>query len=130
MIEVGRVCIKLAGRDAKLYCVITEVLDKTYVMIDGQTRRRKCNMAHLEPLSKTLNIKAKASHEDVKVAFKEMNVEIVDSVKKEKKSEKPKQKRKVPAVKKEKKEKAKPVKKEKVAKKVKAKITKKAPKKE
>ena len=36
MMEVGRVCIKLAGRDAKQYCVITEVLDNTYVMIDGQ----------------------------------------------------------------------------------------------
>lgn len=93
MIEVGRVCIKLAGRDAKQYCVVTEVIDNTYVMIDGQTRRKRCNIKHLEPLNKLLKIKAKASHEDVKTAFKELNVEIKEHKKKDKKTAKPIKKR-------------------------------------
>ena len=50
MIDIGRVCIKLAGRDAGKKCVIVGILDDKTVMIDGETRRRKCNILHLEPL--------------------------------------------------------------------------------
>ena len=41
MIEVGRLCVKIAGRDAGKKCVITELIDEKLVMIDGETRRRK-----------------------------------------------------------------------------------------
>jgi large subunit ribosomal protein L14e len=76
MFDVGRVCVKIAGRDAGEKCVIVEVLDDTYVLVDGMTRRRKCNKLHLEPTSKTLDIKAKASHDDVAKAFKELGLEV------------------------------------------------------
>jgi len=74
--KVGTLCIKLAGREAGNKCVIVEIIDDTYVMIDGNVRRKKCNIAHLEPLAQTIDIKSKASHEDVVKAFKEMDIEI------------------------------------------------------
>lgn len=65
MIGVGRVCVKIAGRDAGLRCVVVDVLDDKYVLIDGETRRRKCNVLHLEPLDKIVGVRKGASHEDV-----------------------------------------------------------------
>jgi len=65
MIEVGRVCIKIAGRDAGQVAVIVDVLDKQYVLIDGAVRRRKCNVLHLEPLDKKVDIKKNATHAEV-----------------------------------------------------------------
>ena len=65
MYDVGRICIKLAGRDSNKYCVIVEKLDDNYVLVDGQTRRKKVNVKHLMALRKTISIKPKASHEEV-----------------------------------------------------------------
>lgn len=76
--EIGRVCVKVAGRDAGLKCVVVDVLDKSMVLIDGQTRRRKCNVSHLEPLAQTLDIDKNASHDEVVSAFKKLGVEIVE----------------------------------------------------
>lgn len=84
MMQVGRVCLKIAGRDANLQCVIVDVLENNYVLIDGQTRRKKCNTKHLEPLNKTLKIKKKASHDEVIKAFKELNIDIKEKKSKEK----------------------------------------------
>lgn len=78
MIEIGRVCVKVAGRDAGLKCVVVENLGKNLVLIDGQTRRRKCNIAHLEPLPQKLDIEKGASHEKVVAAFKKIEVVIID----------------------------------------------------
>ena len=67
--EVGRICVKLAGRDAGRKCVIVEELDNHYVLVDGDVRRKKVNICHLEPLEEMLDIKEKASTETVKAAF-------------------------------------------------------------
>ena len=83
MIQQGRLCVKIAGRDGNLKCVVVENLEKNYVLVDGETRRRKCNIAHLEPLSQTLNI-GNGSHEEVVRAFKDLGVDIREKVKKEK----------------------------------------------
>ena len=72
--EVGRVCMKIAGRDARKKCVVVDILDNTYVMIDGETRRRKCNIAHLEPLNLAVGIKANASNEEIVKALKEEGI--------------------------------------------------------
>lgn len=93
MIDVKRLCIKLAGRDAGKKCVVVDVLDKKFVMIDGLTRRRRCNIAHIEPLKETLNIKKGASHDEVKAAFKKIGIEIVDK-KSKKQTTRPKRIRK------------------------------------
>lgn len=76
MIEIGRLCVKIAGRDAGRKCVIIEILDKNRVLIDGQTRRRPCNVLHIEPLKEMLKIRKGASHEEVADAFKELNLEV------------------------------------------------------
>lgn len=76
MIEIGRVCVKIAGRDARKTCVVIDVLDDTYVLIDGQTRRRKCNMQHLEPLATILELKKNADHATVIASLESIGVVV------------------------------------------------------
>lgn len=74
MIEIGRICIKTAGRDAGKKAVIIDILDDKFVLIDGETRRRKCNILHIEPLSNVIKISKGASHEEVAMALKELGI--------------------------------------------------------
>lgn len=76
--EVGRICVKLAGRDAGRKCVIVEELDNLYVLVDGDVRRKKVNINHLEPTEEMLDIKEKASTETVKAAFTKKGWNIWD----------------------------------------------------
>lgn len=75
-VEVGRVCVKLSGREAGRKCVIVDVIDKNFVLVTGPqsltgVKRRRTNMRHLEPTEETVDIKKGASDEDVtKVAEK------------------------------------------------------------
>ena len=95
MIEIGRVIVKLAGRDAGKKGLIIDILDNKFVMIDGETRRRKCNILHLEPLNQVVKVKKNASHEEVAKALKEIGVEARET-KPKPKSQKPRTKRKTP----------------------------------
>ncbi len=94
--EVGSLCAKLTGRDAGKECLIVKKLDNAMVLIDGNTRRRKCNVHHLEFLGKKAKIKENASHEEVMSALKGFGIKPIKRVgpkpKKEKKEEKPKKK--------------------------------------
>ena len=99
VLDIGRMVVKTAGRDAGCKAVIIDVLDDNYVLIDGETRRRKCNMAHLEPLAENIEIGKNASHNDVATAFKKIGIELKDKRTKEEsketekiKEEKPKKK--------------------------------------
>jgi len=85
MVEVGRLCVKIAGRDARKKCVVIDVIDKNFVMIDGQTRRKRCNIKHLIPLQQKIDIPKNASHEEVVSAFKKLGIEIKEKVKEKKK---------------------------------------------
>ena len=76
MLDVGRVCVKTAGRDATKYCVVVEVLDEKHVLVDGNTRRKKVNKLHLEPLSKTLEIKKGADTKTVHELFEKANIPV------------------------------------------------------
>ncbi len=59
LIEPGRVCIKTAGREAGKYCVVLEVVDKNFVIVQGpKVRKRRCNIAHLEPLPEKIDLKS------------------------------------------------------------------------
>jgi len=84
MIDIGRVCVKIAGRDAGKKCVVVEISDKNFVLIDGETRRRKCNIIHLEPLSQTVDIKKSAAHSEVVSAFKKLGIELTEKKSKKK----------------------------------------------
>ena len=84
MIEIGRLCVKTAGRDAGLKCVIVDILGNKFVLIDGETRRRKCNILHLEPLKDTIKIKKNASHEDIRKEFEKVGLKARDTKPKQK----------------------------------------------
>ena len=71
LFEVGRVCLKLAGRDSGRKCVVVEEIDSHSVLIDGDVRRKKVNVHHLEPLGEVLEVKRGASHEHIKKVFEE-----------------------------------------------------------
>jgi large subunit ribosomal protein L14e len=88
--EVGRVCLKIAGRDANKYCAVVKVIDSKNVEIDGQTRRRKCNIEHLEPLEKILKIKENASNKEVCDALTKEGFETKVKEEKKEKVSKPK----------------------------------------
>lgn len=88
MFEIGRVCVKIAGRDAGSKCVVIDVLDLNFVMVDGQTRRRKCNLRHLEPLETIVKVRKNASNAEVVTALKEAGIECSEKKPIEKKDTK------------------------------------------
>ena len=56
-IEVGRVCVKTAGREAGEKCVIIELIDEKFVEVVGTlVKNRRCNIGHLEPLEETIDV--------------------------------------------------------------------------
>ena len=69
--EVGRVAVKLLGREAGFTCAIVEVIDQSFVLVDGlKVKRRRCNVRHLAPTKNKLDIKKGASEADIKKAVK------------------------------------------------------------
>lgn len=70
VLEVGRVCVKNAGREAGKKCVVLKVLDKNFVLVASPSiRRRRCNVRHLEATDKVLRINEDASDAEVSKAF-------------------------------------------------------------
>jgi len=74
-IEVGRICVKLAGREAGRKCVIVDVMDKSFALITGPKtvtgiKRRRVNINHIEPVQDKVEIKRGASDEEVIEALK------------------------------------------------------------
>ena len=56
-IEVGRVCVKTAGREAGEKCAIVEIIDENFVEVIGESvKNRRCNINHLEPLDETIEV--------------------------------------------------------------------------
>lgn len=100
MIEIGRLCVKTAGRDAMQYCVIVEVIDEKHVLIDGNTRRKKVNKAHLEPLNKKFDIKKGADTKTIHEAFEKADIPVKKSAEPKPKKEKKEQPKKAVPVKK------------------------------
>jgi large subunit ribosomal protein L14e len=73
--EVGRICVKLLGREAGRKCVVVDLTDKSFVLITGPkevtgVRRRRVNINHIEPLQESVEIKRGASDEEVTQALK------------------------------------------------------------
>ena len=74
-IEIGRVCVKLSGREAGRKCVIVDVVDKSFVLVTGPktvsgVKRRRANVNHVEPLQDKIDINRGASDEEVVEALK------------------------------------------------------------
>jgi large subunit ribosomal protein L14e len=69
-IEVGRVCVKVAGRESGRKCVIVDVMDKSFVLVTGPkkvtgVKRRRVNINHVEPTEDAVQVKRGASDEEV-----------------------------------------------------------------
>lgn len=92
MIDVGRICMKIAGKDAGKKVVVVDVLEGNFVTIDGPVKRKRCNISHLEPLEEIVSLKKNASHDEVLKALSKIGIEAPESKKKERK-EKPVKKR-------------------------------------
>jgi len=106
MIEIGKVCLKIAGREAGKYCVVVKKIDKNFVEITGPknvtgVKRRRANILHLEELPYKLEIKEGASDAEVLEAWKKSKLlkklglkikpgKVEKEVKKVEKKEKPK----------------------------------------
>jgi large subunit ribosomal protein L14e len=74
--DVGRICVKVMGRETGSHCVIVELKDDNYVVITGPknisgVRRRSCNVRHLEPSETVLPISAGAKDDAVEKALAE-----------------------------------------------------------
>mgnify|MGYP001559187494 CR=1 FL=1 len=77
MVEIGRLCVKTAGRASGQFCAIIDIFDDNKVLIDGNVRRKKCNLKHLEFLDKSLKIKKNATSDDVKKALEKEGIVIL-----------------------------------------------------
>lgn len=75
-IEIGRICVKVSGREAGRKCVIVDIIDDNFVLITGPkaltgVKRRRVNIKHIEPTDKVINIPKGASDEEVLKAIGE-----------------------------------------------------------
>jgi large subunit ribosomal protein L14e len=69
-IEVGRVCVKVAGRESGRKCVIVDVMDKSFILVTGPkkvtgVKRRRVNINHVAPTEDSIQVKRGASDEEV-----------------------------------------------------------------
>ncbi len=73
-IEVGRLCVKQAGRECCHKCVVIDVMDKSFVLVTGPkkltgVKRRRVNINHIMPLEEKIEIKRAASDDEVAQAL-------------------------------------------------------------
>lgn len=70
MIEIGRVCTKIQGRESGRKCIVVDQLEKNFVLVTGPekisgVKRRRCNVSHLEPHESKIKIRKRAEDEEV-----------------------------------------------------------------
>jgi large subunit ribosomal protein L14e len=73
-IEVGRICVKITGREAGSKCIIVDVIDKNFVLITGPqkvtgVKRRRANVNHIEPTENKVDIKRGENDEEITAAI-------------------------------------------------------------
>lgn len=78
-IEIGRICVKVAGREAGRKCVIVDIIDENFVLITGPkqlsgVKRRRVNIKHVEPTDKVIDIPRGASDDEVLKALEKNNL--------------------------------------------------------
>jgi large subunit ribosomal protein L14e len=76
VIEIGRICVKTRGREAGSKCVIVDIIDDNFVLVTGPKKisgikRRRLNIAHLEPTDKKIDIQKGASDEEIEKKLQE-----------------------------------------------------------
>ena len=73
---IGRVVVKLSGKESGRTAVIVDNVNDNFVVIDGNLKRRKCNLSHLEFTDMILDIKKGASTKEVHNAMKKASLKI------------------------------------------------------
>lgn len=73
--EIGRLCVKIVGREAGRKCVVIDLTDKSFVFVTGPksvtgVKRRRVNVNHVEPLQDKIEIKRGASDDEVAQVLK------------------------------------------------------------
>ena len=73
-LEIGRVCMKVAGRESGAYCVVLKNPAKSFALVTGPKvltgiKRRKANISHLEPTQYKVEIAEDASDDQVVSAW-------------------------------------------------------------
>lgn len=81
-IEVGRVCVKISGREAGRKCVIVDIIDRNFVLVTGPqevtgVKRRRANINHIEPTEKRVNIKRGNNDEEIMEALDEETLDFL-----------------------------------------------------
>ena len=61
-VEVGRICVKTAGRETGKKCVVVDLMDKSFVLVTGPkkvtgVKRRRVNINHVMPLQDKVEVK-------------------------------------------------------------------------
>jgi len=73
-IEAGRVCIKKKGRETGKKCVIISI-EKNFAVVQGEkVRKRKCNIMHLIPLDKKIELGKETTQEEIIKELKKIKV--------------------------------------------------------
>lgn len=74
-IEVGKICIKVTGRESGHKCVIVDLIDKNFVLVTGPKeisgiKRRRSNVNHIEATEDVIDIDRGASDAEIVKALK------------------------------------------------------------
>jgi len=74
--EIGRIAVKVAGREASRKCVIVDIIGKNFVLVTGPrsltgVKRRRVNIAHLAFTPHKIKISRGANDEEVLKALEE-----------------------------------------------------------
>ncbi len=77
--EIGRVCIKIRGREKGHKCVIVDIIDKNFLLITGPPKlsgikRRRVNIKHIQPLERTIDIRRGMSDDEIVEAISQQNL--------------------------------------------------------
>ena len=72
--DIGRICVKLSGREAGKKCIVLDVIDKNFALITGPpkttgVKRRRVNIEHVEATPERIEIKKGATDEEVAKAI-------------------------------------------------------------
>ena len=73
--EIGRICVKIVGREAGKKCILVDIIDQNFVLITGpksvsDIKRRRANINHLEPTQEKIDINRGATDEEITEALK------------------------------------------------------------
>jgi large subunit ribosomal protein L14e len=68
--DIGRVCLKVKGREQGEKCVVLDVIDRNFVIVVGpNVKRRRVNMNHIIPLDEAVELQKNATDEEAIAAL-------------------------------------------------------------